>query len=313
MAILFYSIFTYTYVFACSLPFLIFFLSFVRHKCIMAEEVNAVALKLPQFWANLPAHWFLHIESQFNTRGITVEKTKYDYVISSLSQDAIATIYDIMAEISSSQGTAEPIVNPYTHLKKYLIERHTLSESSRIETLLSGLEMGDKKPSEFFRSLKTLAGTSDVVNDKLVLNLWMRKLPAMVQATLKAVPKAEISDQLSMADNIYEIFRQQHRQQPSISAMTNFEPSNDTISNLVAQNKRLEKEMSELKGMISRLSTDSGNNPGRSHSRTRNQDRSRSQSRNGRTTQSNLCWYHEKYGDKASKCKKPCSFKSSPN
>lgn len=302
----------YALIFACFLPFLTFFVSFVCHKFNMAEN-NAVALKLPQFWPNLPAHWFLQVESQFSTRGIVVEKTKYDYVISSLSQDAVASVYDIMADISTSAGTDHPINDPYTQLKKHLIERHTLSESSRIETLLSGLEMGDKKPSEFFRSMKTLAGTSDVVSDKLILSLWMRRLPALVQAPLKAMPKQEIADQLSMADSIYEVFRQEHRQQASISSLSNSEPNQSTISNLVTQNKRLEKEMSELKNMISRLSTNSGDDSHRSRSRNRNNSGNRSRSRSKPNNQSELCWYHETYGDKASKCRKPCSFKTHPN
>lgn len=318
VAILFYQTLSCIIVCACSIPLVIFLLSYLRYKLIMTEHVNAVALKLPTFWPNLPAHWFLQVESQFRTRGITVAKTKYDYVISSLSQDAVATVYDVMAEISASQDTDQPIADPYEHLKRYLIERHTQSESSRIETLLSGLEMGDKKPSEFFRSLKSLAGSSEVVNDKLVLSLWMRRLPPMVQASLKAVPKAEISDQISMADNIFEIFQQHHPQSPSISAMSNFEPSNDAIPNLIAQNRRLEREVAEIKGMISRLTANSGDsrpnaghsNRSRSRSRTQSNTQSRSQSRGGDLR---LCWYHAKFGDRASKCKEPCNFKPSPN
>lgn len=276
-------------------------------------DVETVSLKLPQFWANLPAHWFIQVESQFSTRGIVVEKTKYDYVIANLSQEAIATVYDVISEINSSQGTDQAINNPYTHIKKYLIERHTLSESSRIETLLSGLEIGDKKPSEFFRSLKTLAGTSEVVNDKLILNLWTRRLPAMVQATLKAIPKAEISDQLTMADNIYEIYVQNERPQPSINAISRFETSNNSLSSVIAQNKRLENEISEMKKMISRLSVDSIDSNRRSRSNDRNFNRNRSQSRKRNQNQTNMCWYHSKWGDKASKCKQPCSFQTNPN
>lgn len=280
----------------------------------MAEgQVTAVALKLPQFWANLPAHWFLHIESQFSTRNIVQEKTKYDYVIQSLSQDTISSVFDIMTEITSSQGTNEPINDPYSYIKKHLIERHTLSESRRIETLLSGMEMGDRTPSEFFRNLKNLAGSSDAVNDKLIISLWARRLPPMVQATLKAIPKAEITDQLTMADNVYEVYSQEQRSQPSINSLTRFEPSNDVISDILTQNKRLEKEMADLKGMIQRLSTSSRESDNKSRSRNVDRTRDRSRSRNNRSRDSGLCWYHENYGKKATKCRKPCSFGSTPN
>lgn len=303
----------------CAITFISFLVSYVCLKFKMPEsELNAVALKLPQFWEKMPSHWFLHIESQFATRSITRSQTKYDYVIASLSQEAIASIYDVMNEISSSQGTDDAIDDPYEHIKKFLIERHTLSESARIETLLSGLELGDKKPSEFFRSLKTLAGTSDAVNDKLILNLWMRRLPTMVQATLKAIPKAEIPDQLSMADNVYEIYRQQSISQPSINVLSHSRSEQTTLNDVIAHNKRLEREISELKGRMSRLTNNSGVKSNRFRSRTRNNQgyRSNSNSRSDHlrnSNQSNLCWYHAKYGDNATKCRKPCSFKNSPN
>lgn len=313
MAFLFSTFLIYALIILSLIPILVFLISFVCYKYTMPDHVDAVALKLPQFWANLPAHWFLHIESQFRTKNIVVEKTKYDYVIASLSQEIIASVFDVVSEISSSQEGNEPIQDPYTVLKKHLIERHTLSESSRIETLLSGLEIGDRKPSEFFRALKTLAGTSDVVNDKLILNLWTRRLPTMVQATLKALPKAEVADQLTMADNIYEIYIQNDHAKSSIHAVTNLEPSHNTLSNVIAQNKRLEKEISDIRRMISRLSDNTMNSNRNSRSNNRNFNRDRSQSRKRNANQTNVCWYHAKYADKASKCKQPCSFESNPN
>lgn len=263
-------------------------------------DANAVALKLPQFWSNLPGQWFSFVEAQFNTRHIVVEKTKYDCIISHLSQEAIMKVYDVMLEIANSIDSDEPINDPYTRIKKCLIERHSLSESSRIETLLSGIEIGDMCPSEFFRSLKTLAGTSEVVSDKLIFNLWSRRLPPLVQASLKALPKAEISDQLSMADGIFEIHRQQQRTPHSINSISN--THDKTIDDILSQNRRLEKEMSELRGMFSRWTKDNDRKPNRSRSRSRS-----------RVEGGKFCWYHTKYGNKATKCNKPCSFKNSPN
>ena len=44
-----------------------------------AAQNNAVALKLPTFWAHQPRVWFAQAKAQFTLRDITVDITKYSY------------------------------------------------------------------------------------------------------------------------------------------------------------------------------------------------------------------------------------------
>lgn len=142
------------------------------------QNVEAISMKLPPFWTEYPAAWFLTIESQFNTRYITVEKTKYDYVLQVLPMEVAASVFDIIT-------TTTPSDTPYTDLKNVLISRNSISESKRIEQLLSSEEMGDKTPSQFYLRLKTLAGQSQLVNEHLIKELWFRRLPSLVSALVK--------------------------------------------------------------------------------------------------------------------------------
>lgn len=257
-------------------------------------DINALIVKLPTFWSSNPRTWFIQAEAQFTLGKITADVSKYNYVVATLPQEIAESVSDILEN--------PPNAGLYDNLKNNLIERHTLSLESRIKKLVSDEEMGDKKPSDYYRTLRRLAGSSTTVGDDLLKKLWMSRLPQAVSVALIPQKDDEIDKLMKLADQVWEAIKT-----ANISAVS---------ASSSANNDDLRGEISSLRAMIEKLSFDRSRNRSRSRSKSYsrsnngNNNRTRSRSRNSRfDPNGKFCYYHFKFGNKASKpCNKPCSF-----
>lgn len=85
----------------------------------MTPMLVAVAVKLPTFWTVNPKAWFHQVEAQFALCNISLEETKYFYVISSLNMATSIRVVPFLLDL-------QPL-NNYTDLKKLLLETYGLS------------------------------------------------------------------------------------------------------------------------------------------------------------------------------------------
>ncbi|GIY74284.1 retrovirus-related Pol polyprotein from transposon 297 [Caerostris extrusa] len=113
-----------------------------------AQQIERVAVKppLPLFWRANPDIWFRQMESQFTLAGATKETTKFHHVVSALQPEELAVVSDIILN--------PPADVPFPALRKRLCAQYTDSEAQRLRDLISGMQLGDQRPSRLLLEMR---------------------------------------------------------------------------------------------------------------------------------------------------------------
>lgn len=254
----------------------------------MADDICAV--KIPLFNASDPTLWFGMCEATFELavpKPITESKTKFNYVVAHLPPDIASTVRDIILDPDK--------LDPYGVLKNNVVNRCSESSTQSIRKLLAGEQLGDRKPTELLRIMKSRAESQNV-SDSMLLELFLNQLPVNVQSIIASILPTTSQKAAEVADRILEV------------TPTSFEVSTDnSVSQINSANNldintqsRLLEEIRELRKEVNSLR--------RSRSISRNRNQNRFRRRTPSSDGDRLCWYHRKFASKAKKCVPPCSF-----
>ncbi|GFT12121.1 transposon Tf2-9 polyprotein [Trichonephila clavipes] len=247
-------------------------------------EITAV--KIPPFNFNDPQLWFSTCERTFALgvpKAITDTFTKFNYIVSNLPPEAAAIVRDLIITPDET--------DPYGAIKAQLIQRTGESSQQEIRKLLTGEELGDRKPSELLRTMNRRAASHNVP-EELMLELFLQQLPTAVQTILASITPITVEKAAEVADRILEVST------PTVSLSTNAIASSSE-NRILQEIERLHKRIDDLT-MKERRTPERRNS-----SRPRNRSRNRSFSR----SRESCCWYHKKFQERAKKCIPPCSYK----
>ena len=89
------------------------------------QRVSAVSVKIPSFWSNDPALWFLQVEAQFTLKNVTSQLSKFHYIVSSLEPQVALHVRTLIFN--------SPATDPYDALKTALLQSVTPSDQSRLQ------------------------------------------------------------------------------------------------------------------------------------------------------------------------------------
>ena len=109
--------------------------------------INAVTVKLPDFYENDPEMWFVRAECQFRTKKIVDDTTKFDHIVQSLSEKVARRVRKLILY--------PPAKDKVTALKAGLMTACGRSQLEKDTALLS-MKMTNLKPSEVIARAEAL-------------------------------------------------------------------------------------------------------------------------------------------------------------
>ena len=74
-------------------------------KETLTEYFTKVAVKLPDFWTEVPDLWFLHAEAAFRNTQITKSKTKFNHIVQNLHQKIMVSLRSLIMGSAASSAT----------------------------------------------------------------------------------------------------------------------------------------------------------------------------------------------------------------
>ena len=277
-----------------------------------------------------PQKWLDFVKLTLTLSGIKSSRTLCSHTLSALPSN-------VLNEISDQISSLEKDTDPFEKLYNILLNKNKINRRQMLEACLNNTQLGNNKPSDFLRQLKQnleylQPNITNSGSNELLKEFFMRAMPPEIRRILAASNTDNLETLAEIADRINEeIF-------PSISSTKKYnnyqnpqteetnKNGNSTeilikslmskMDELFIENRKIREELNEIRNSRPRERNQSPhrNYNSRSDSRAFSQDRSNSRNRYSQQFQKrytnkdkNLCYYHNKFGDKAYKCVQPCT------
>ena len=188
-----------------------------------------------------------------------------------------------------------PGKNPYDHLKEMILKLTDRSKKERIRDVFQNTTRRDRTPAQLLLYMKSQLGSKHV-SETVLQTLWMnRLLPSVTQIIVPMSWATPLGDLADYADLVF-MHSNHDINTVQVSKPTESQPINE-IKAMKEMMMDLQRQLKEMRVTKRQGRTPSYQRRPRIPSRCRNDD-------------ADVCWYHQRYGEQAKKCRPHCKFTS---
>jgi hypothetical protein len=263
-----------------------------------ARPAGLHSLRLPAFWVDKPVSWFVLAESRFRLHGIHREQTRYDYLVSALTKEAVSLVLDVVEH--------PPERLPYSALKQSLLDSHQLTDYQKIAALHKMEPLGGRKPSELLASMLELCPRGHETSI-FFTHLFLERLPAELRITLGEDDHQNVRALAKKADALWSLHGMKSSFTASVASLVDVdEPAQ--VAAVSSRGSGRGRSGGHRGGRAAPSGGGSGKQPGGQQAASQSKAAASLLPREMARIQSGLCPKQFNYGDKAHSCTPPCSW-----
>ena len=239
------------------------------------------SVKLPPFWVDNSGAWFRNADGQFFLHGINDELVKYYNALNAIPESVVNKIADFVE--------AELPADPYTQLRRRLVNAHQLSPYERVDLIAKLPLIGDQKPSELLTEMVRLCPRGEEQSVFFVY-MFLNRLPRDIRGHLSGMDMADRAALAARADELW-LHRPSH------------------IASVAAIDDDNAGDVCDVRGNAPKGGQrPPGNASGGSSKKTGKKTGNMTRAEEEEMRASGLCFYHFRYADGARLCRKPCTW-----
>ena len=157
-------------------------------------QVSSRKPELPPFDKNAIEKWIRRVESAYIRSGITSPLEKFAFIESKFPVDEDPAVDEFLF--------GEPTTENWSAFCNYLRKRHGKTQRQKAAAILEPMHMDGRTPSQYFAKLKQ--SYDDITLDQIVKEICVRQLPSDLQQTIcKDTENMSAKDMMSFADKFY--------------------------------------------------------------------------------------------------------------